>query len=164
MTMADRISVMDQGRIVQTATPAEIYEAPNSRYVADFIGSVNLLEGIVRSAGPARVQLDAKAGLRIELESAASLPPGRPAWFAVRPEKVRIAHAAPNDTAANAVAGEVWDIAYLGDMTLYNVKIASGEIMRASTMNAAREVARPITWEDRVWLSWTPDAGIVLAN
>lgn len=164
MTMADRISVMDQGRIVQTATPAEIYEAPNSRYVADFIGSVNLLEGTVRSAGPARVQIEAKAGLRIESESATSLSPGQPAWFAVRPEKVRIAHAAPNDTAANAAAGEVWDIAYLGDMTVYNVKLASGEIMRASTMNAAREVARPITWEDRVWLSWAPDAGIVLAT
>ena len=164
MTVADRISVMNHGKIVQVAPPTEIYEAPNSRYVADFIGSVNLIEGTVRSAGPARAKFAAADGLTIEAESTARLEPGQTAWFALRPEKVRIAHEPPNDVGANAIAGEVWDIAYLGDMSLYNVRLASGRLVRASLLNAHRRVDRPITWEDRVWLSWAPDAGVVLAS
>lgn len=164
MTMADRISVMREGRIVQVATPAEIYEAPNSRYVADFIGSVNLFEGTVETAGPPRATLLAEAGLRIESDTALPLFAGRKAWFAVRPEKVGIAHDAPVNANVNAVAGEVWDIAYLGDMSLYNVRLATGQIVRASRLNAARSVERPIAWEDRVWLSWASDAGMVLAD
>jgi putrescine transport system ATP-binding protein len=164
MTVADRISVMNHGRIVQVAPPAEIYEAPNSRYVADFIGSVNLIEGRVQTAGPARVKLAAADGLVIESESAVRVDPGQTAWLALRPEKMRIAHEPPNDIAANAVTGEVWDIGYLGDMSLYNVRLASGQILRASLLNAHRRVDRPIAWEDRVWLSWAPDAGVVLAS
>jgi len=164
MTVADRISVMDQGRIVQVATPAEIYEAPNSRYVADFIGSVNLFEGKVRSAGPARVQMVTPAGLLIEAEAAVDLKPGAAAWFAVRPEKVRIGHAPPNDTAANAVSGEVMDIGYFGDVTTYNVRLGDGQSVRAAVLNAVRRVERAITWHERVWISWAPDAGIVLVK
>jgi putrescine transport system ATP-binding protein len=164
MTVADRISVMREGRIVQVASPAEIYEAPQSRYVADFIGSVNLLEAVVDTVGAGQVGLDAAAGLRIEAKTNAALSPGQAAWFAVRPEKLRIAHEPPDDAAVNAVAGEVWDIAYFGDMSLYNVRLGSGQLVRASRLNAARSVDRPIAWEERVWLSWASDAGVVLAE
>jgi putrescine transport system ATP-binding protein len=164
MTVSDRISVMDHGRIVQIATPAEIYEAPNSLYVADFIGSVNLLEATVQTVSPQHIELAAKDGFFVRAESTASVTKGQTAWFAVRPEKVRINHEAPADTSANAVAGEVLDIAYFGDMTLYNVKLASGKVVRASLMNAERTVERPITWDDPVWLSWADDAGLVLAK
>jgi putrescine transport system ATP-binding protein len=164
MTMADRISVMDHGKIVQIATPAEIYEAPNSRYVADFIGSVNLFDARVERAEPGRVRLNAEDGFKIDAATANTVTPDQPVWFAVRPEKVRIAHNAPGDTGSNAVVGEVWDIAYFGDMTLYNVRLPSGKLVRASMMNAARTVERPITWEDRVWLSFAPDAGVVLTG
>jgi putrescine transport system ATP-binding protein len=163
MTVADRISVMREGRIVQVATPAEIYEAPNSRYVADFIGSVNLFEGTVAAASPQAV-LETPAGLRIEADTAAALTPGQTAWFALRPEKVRIAHEPPPDTEANAVAGEVWDIAYFGDMSLYHVRLDSGQVVRASLLNAQRSVERPIAWDDQVWLSWASDAGVVLES
>jgi putrescine transport system ATP-binding protein len=161
MTVADRISVMDQGRIVQVATPAEIYEAPNSRYVADFIGSVNIFEGIVQNASAERTTLVAGDGLTIESTSGGATK-GQTAWFAVRPEKVRISHDAPANSKVNAVAGEVWDIAYFGDMTLYNVRLPSGQEARATMMNAHRTVERPITWEDKVWLSWTDDSGVIL--
>jgi putrescine transport system ATP-binding protein len=164
MTMADRISVMDHGKIVQVATPAEIYEAPNSRYVADFIGSVNLFGASVESVEPGRVRLKADDGFTIEAVTSSSLSPGQPVWFAVRPEKVRIAHGAPGEGGANAMVGEVWDIAYFGDMTLYNVRLSSGKLVRSTMMNAARTVERPITWEDRVWLSFAPDAGVVLTS
>jgi putrescine transport system ATP-binding protein len=164
MTVADRISVMDQGRIVQVATPAEIYEAPNSRYVADFIGSVNLFEGKVAEVSPTAATIAAADGFAIRTANGRALAPGQSVWFAVRPEKLRVTHAAPADKAANAVAGEVWDIAYLGDMSLYVVKLASGKLVRASLLNAARTVEQPIAWEDRVWLSFAPDAGVVLTN
>ena len=162
MTVADRISVMDQGRIVQVATPAEIYEAPNSRYVADFIGSVNIFEGPVETADGSSVRIAAKDGLEIETESALTATRGQTVWFAVRPEKVRVDHAPPSERAVNAVQGEILDIAYFGDMTSYNVRLDSGALVRASRMNAERSVEQAITWNDRVWLSWAPDAGVVL--
>ena len=163
MTVADRISVMDHGVIVQIAPPAEIYEAPNSRYVADFIGSVNIFEGIVDTAMPERTKLSSVDGFVIEVISGGATK-GQTAWFAVRPEKVRIAREAPAETGVNVVAGEVWDIAYFGDMTLYNVRLASDKQVRATMLNAHRNVERPITWEDKVWLSWDNDAGVVLAR
>lgn len=163
MTVADRISVMDHGKIVQIGTPAEIYEAPNCRYVADFIGSVNMFEATVEHAGAGRLRLAAKDGFAVE---AAADPASRGdiVWFAIRPEKVRISHAAPAEGGVNAAAGEVWDIAYFGDMSLYNVRLDSGRLVRASLMNAARTIERPIAWEDRVWLSWTEDSGLVLTS
>lgn len=164
MTVADRISVMDQGRIIQIATPAEIYEAPASRYVADFIGSVNLFEGKVEAVGGERVRLVVPPGFVIDTVSTAPVEAGSGAWFAVRPEKVRISHDRPADTELNAVAGEVWDIGYLGDMSIFNVKLDSGQIVRASMLNSSRTVERPISWEDRVWLSWADDSGVVLAR
>jgi putrescine transport system ATP-binding protein len=163
MTVADRISVMDHGRIVQIAPPAEIYEAPNSRYVADFIGSVNIFEGTVEEASADRTRLSAVEGTVIESHSAGARK-GETVWFAVRPEKVRIAHEEPADKSVNSVPGEVWDIAYFGDTTLYNVKLGSGKEVRATQMNAHRNVERPITWEDEVWLSWDSDAGVVLVR
>jgi putrescine transport system ATP-binding protein len=164
MTVGDRISVMDHGRIVQVATPAVIYEAPNSRYVAEFIGSVNLFEGVAEISSGGRVRLVTRDGFVIEAADAAPVANGQTAWFAVRPEKVRIAHEPPAETGVNAVAGEVWDIAYFGDMSLYNVRLDSGKLVRASVMNAARSIERPIAWEDRVWLSFAPDAGVVLTK
>lgn len=164
MTVADRISVMDHGKIVQVATPAEIYEAPNCRYVADFIGSVNIFEGAVDAANAERTRLITAAD-NITIDSASSgATRGATAWFAVRPEKVRISREEPAGKNVNAVEGEVWDIAYFGDMTLYNVKLPSGKEVRATRLNAHRTIERPITWEDKVWLSWDADAGVVLTK
>ena len=162
MTVADRISVMDHGKIIQIATPAEIYEQPNSRYVADFIGSVNIFEATVETARSEHLRLTAADGFNVDCTSEIGGAAGHTVWFAVRPEKVRISPDAPADAEVNAVSGEVWDIAYFGDMTLFNVRLDSGKLVRASMMNAARTVEQPISWDDRVWLSWLPDAGIVL--
>jgi putrescine transport system ATP-binding protein len=155
---------MDHGVIVQVATPAEIYEAPNSRYVADFIGSVNIFDGTVDVTAPDRTRIAAVDGFVIDAAAGGSAEKGATVWFAVRPEKVAIAHTAPAETGINAVAGEVWDIAYFGDMTLYNVRLASGKLVRATLMNAQRSVERPITWEDKVWLSWAADSGVLLTK
>ena len=164
MTVSDRISVMDHGKIVQIATPAEIYEAPSSRYVADFIGSVNMFEGRVEKSAGDVARITAADGFVIVAASPAPLQNGQDVWFAVRPEKLRIGQEAPADAAANAVAGEVADIAYFGDMTTYNVRLPSGRLVRASRLNAERAVERAITWHDQVWLSFAPDAGVILVE
>ena len=161
MTMSDRIAVMDKGIIVQTGTPAEIYEAPNSRYVADFIGSVNILEGKVVSSGDGHVTINGADGACSGVLRSKALAEGQTAWFAIRPEKMRVSREKP-DNADNAVQGEVWDIGYLGDMTIINVKLDSGNVVQAAMINQSRLVEDPIGYDERIWLSFTADAGVVL--
>ncbi|MCO6389740.1 polyamine ABC transporter ATP-binding protein [Aliihoeflea aestuarii] len=163
MTMADRIAIMDKGEVMQVATPAEIYEAPSSRFVADFVGSVNLFEGKVAGQDAGRVKIATASGFDIQAEESAAPPAGETVWYAVRPEKIRISSQRP-ETAVNAVEGEVWDIGYLGDMTVYNVKLANGQIVRSSQLNAHRTTADPLTWNDRAWLAFPADAGVVLTR
>ena len=166
MTVADRIAVMDHGRIVQIATPAEIYEQPNSRYVADFIGDINLLEGHVASVENGLIRFDcAGAGSVIEVAQELAASPGDHAWFAVRPEKVAITPVRPGEAPPpNSVEGAVWDIGYLGDVSIYHVRLPTGAVVKATTTNATRLVERPITWDDKVWLSWARDGGMVLTR
>ncbi|CAN7168509.1 ABC transporter ATP-binding protein [Neorhizobium sp. LjRoot104] len=168
MTVSDRIAVMDRGLIMQVATPAEIYEAPNSRYVADFIGDINILEGTVASTGsalgaPGMVRIDCD-GIAVSVEQECQAVAGDKVAFAVRPEKVRISLDQPVDTSANAVYGEVWDIGYLGDFSVFLVRLADGRVVRAAQANVSRLVDRPITFGDMVWLTWPLDAGLVLTR
>jgi putrescine transport system ATP-binding protein len=164
MTMSDRMAVMDHGRIIQVGTPAEIYEAPNSRYIADFIGSVNMFEGVVAKGGEGAgtTELDAKAGFSIKADTATAAAKGSTVWYAARPEKMRISSKKPKE--GNAVEGEIWDIAYLGDMTTYHVKIADGSVARVATFNTSRTSAEQMTWGDRAWISFAPDAGVILTR
>ncbi|MCU0830807.1 MAG: TOBE domain-containing protein, partial [Rhizobiaceae bacterium] len=140
-----------------------VYEAPNSRFIADFIGSVNTFEGTVAKAGSS-MEIAAKAGFTIASSNGSDAAAGSTVWFAIRPEKMKISASKPKDAATNAVEGEVWDIAYLGDMTTYNVKLADGMVAKVATVNASRSAAEPLTWGDRAWLSFAPDAGIVLTR
>ncbi len=166
MTVADRIAVMDHGRIVQIATPAEIYEQPNSRYVADFIGDINLMEGHVAGVENGVVKFNVPgAGSVIEVTQDVKAGAGDHAWFAIRPEKVSITLAKPGETPPpNSVSGEVWDIGYLGDISVYHVRLPSGATVKATMTNATRLVERPISWDDKVWLSWSRDGGLVLTR
>ncbi len=163
MTVADRIAVMDHGKLIQVAPPSEIYEQPNSRYVADFIGDINLVEGTVTAVEGTTIRMEAatpKVSLVTDDDAATSV--GATAWLAVRPEKVRISHDAPIDPGVNALSGEVWDIGYIGDTSVYHVKLADGQVFRATVANVSRTVERPIGWDDKVWLTWSPTAGVVL--
>src|ERR1700730_7556513 len=157
MTMADRIGVMDRGRVVQVAPPEEVYEQPSTRYVADFIGDVNLIEarvgkrktldseiGVIRAAGT-----KAKAGVTV--------------WLALRPEKMKISRARPTD-AGHCAEGRGHDIAYLGDLSLYRVRLAGGRELKVTEANQSRRVKPPIGWDDKVFLSWALDAGVVLTR
>ena len=162
MTVADRIAVMSTGTIAQVATPAEIYEQPNSRYVADFIGDINLMAGAVTADG---FKPDGLEGVTLQLASAPDNVSGGKGWFAMRPEKADISLEPPGDTGdLNVLSGIVWEIAYLGDMSIYHIKLDNGTVLRASQTNRGRHVERQIEWDDRVWITFAPDAGLVLTS
>ncbi len=164
MTVADRIGVMDHGRLIQVATPSEIYEQPNSRWVADFIGDVNLIEGRVLEVGAGGTTVASAVAGQVRATSSAQAKPGDTVWVALRPEKVRIAHEAPATAGENCVSGQVWNIGYLGDVSVYQVRLDNGFVIKAALANMTRLVERPIGWDDRVWLSWAPDAAVVLTR
>jgi putrescine transport system ATP-binding protein len=163
MTVADRIAVMEHGRIAQVGTPVEIYEQPNSRSVAGFVGEVNLIEGRLASTGPAGATIDS-AGGRFITTQRVDAAPGATVWVALRPEKMRIATAPPADENENCLAGRVLDIGYLGNLSLYQVRADTGALLKVQVPNLTRHVERPIGWDDRVWLTWAPDSAAVLTR
>ena len=164
MTVASRVAVMDEGRIVQVATPADIYESPNSVYVADFIGDVNIIEGTARPQDGQLVEIDWAEGQSPVIGTTTQdVAPSTRVHFAIRPEKVFISGEKPTDK-ANAFQGKVHDIAYLGNISTYHVELANGQMIKAQTANNRRLSRRSFTWEDQVWLSWTDTAGVVLTR
>lgn len=165
MTVADRISVMDHGHILQNATPGEIYEQPNSRFVAEFIGDVNILEGQISEKTETSAQVFSSVlGIHLDASQPTRASVGDKVAMAVRPEKMRITFERPNDLNINAIPGEVWDIAYMGDVSIYHIKISQTETLRTIVANTTRLVERPITWDDQVWLSWNTDASVILTR
>jgi putrescine transport system ATP-binding protein len=164
MTVADRIGVMNRGRLAQVATPAEIYEQPNSRWVADFVGDVNLIEGRVTSVQADDVIIASADASLLHVKHENPVKPGDTVWVALRPEKMRISLDPPASVEQNCLAGQVWDIGYLGDVSIYKVRTDSGLVMKAALSNMTRLVERPIGWDARVWLSWMPEAGVVLTR
>ena len=162
MTVSSRIAVMDHGRLVQVATPASIYEAPNSVYVADFIGDVNILEGRVQAmeAGLFGV-LWAEGMAPLRVARGPDLAVGQQVFYAIRPEKIEVT-AEPSPDHANRMQGRVVDIGYVGNVSTYHVEVAPGRIVKAQTTNARRLSRRDFTWEDEVWLNWSDTAGLVL--
>ncbi|HEY9235988.1 MAG TPA: ABC transporter ATP-binding protein [Phenylobacterium sp.] len=164
MVTADRIAVMRAGQIVQIGRPADVYEAPNSRYVADFIGDVNIFEGVAQHADGASVRMaSAEAPQGFDIVEDDILKVGSTAWLAVRPEKIQVHLDAP-PPGPNRLAGKVADIGYLGDWTTYLVELESGRTVRAARANSARFVERPVDWGDQVWLTFARDAGVVLTR
>ncbi|MBO9399510.1 ABC transporter ATP-binding protein [Shimia sp. R9_3] len=161
MTVASRVAVMDHGKIIQVATPDVIYEAPNSTYVADFIGEVNLITGKADPKGDVLQMLWAEAQPAIVGAPLEGAQAGQDLHYAIRPEKVSISAEKPVE-AANAVQGKVLDIAYLGNISTYHVELAGGQIIKAQAANNRRISRRAFTWEDDVWLSWTATAGVFL--
>lgn len=162
MTVSSRIAVMDHGEFVQIATPGDIYEAPNSRYVANFIGDVNLLEGKAAAVGNGLVEIDWGPGLaRFKASAPDGCTSGQQVWLALRPEKIHIDLDKPTDS-SNMVPGKVVDVGYLGSISHYHVELANGQRVKALRTNSSRLVDRPITWEDKVWLEWPPETGVVL--
>lgn len=164
MTVASRIAVMDEGRLVQVDTPDRLYENPNSRYVAEFVGDVNIIDAKASPVDGDTYRLHWEEGeTPLTGTTSTQLSEGQACHMAIRPEKISISAERPTD-ADNAVMGHVHDIGYLGNMSTYHVRLASGRIVKAQVANQRRISRRAFTWEDPVWLSWTATAGVVLAS
>jgi putrescine transport system ATP-binding protein len=166
MTLATRIGVMNQGEIVMVGEPTDIYEFPNSRFVAGFIGSVNMVEGTVTEDEPDHVRIrSAELGCDIYVGHGVDCAPDQILWWAVRPEKMELSREKPEGiNGANVTAGVVEEIAYLGDISVYQVLLESGKRLRVSQTNSVRGNPDAITWEENVYVSWGADAGSVLTS
>ena len=163
MTLASRIGVMNHGEIVQAGTPSEIYEFPGSKFVADFVGSVNIFEGKLVEDEPEHVRIASEElGATIYVSHGISAPPEAIVWAAIRPEKVFMSTAPPEGT-DNVVRGAVQDIAYLGDLSIYLVKLATGKVVRVTQPNTSRH-AEAITWDQQVYLSWDSTSPVVVTR
>ncbi|VAV99756.1 Putrescine transport ATP-binding protein PotG (TC 3.A.1.11.2) [hydrothermal vent metagenome] len=162
MTLSTRIGVMDVGEIVQIGEPHEIYEFPQSRFVADFIGSVNTFEGRVTDDAKNYVRIHSKQGdCDIHVAHGVSCTDNQKLWFAVRPEKMTLSRSKPKGK-YNFVKGVVDEIAYLGNLSVYRIKLASGMVVRVTKSNLSRRNEEEISWDDTVYVSWPDSAGVVL--
>ncbi|MCB1409907.1 MAG: ABC transporter ATP-binding protein, partial [Rhodobacteraceae bacterium] len=154
MTLATRIGVMTEGVIAQIGEPREIYETPQSRFVADFIGSVNLFEGQVGPAAPDFMRVDTADLGPVAVPPRPGLTQGQTVWLAMRPERVWLTREKPAE-AINSVRGEVRDMGYVGHMSSYVVRLDNGRLVRVTQANEGRR-DNPITWDEQVSVSFEP--------
>jgi putrescine transport system ATP-binding protein len=157
MIVSDRIAVMDQGRLVQVAEPAGIYERPNSRWVADFLGEVTLIEGSLNEDGTLATKLG-------PLVVAGGGKPHDKVWLALRPEKLRMSSERPAADGLNVAAGIVLEIGYRGDVSLHKVQLADRSLMKVALANTSARGKPAFAVKDLVWLSWPHDAGVLLTE
>src|SRR5436190_7780867 len=167
MTMANRIGVMDAGRLEQVATPRDLYEAPATRWVAEFVGDINLFDGEVTSHEHHRLTVATRDGGAIVVAEPSQPATRTAVTVAIRPEKIKLSRRGPASDAANSHAinrleGVVTDVGYLGGSTVYKVKLDSGAVVRASVANTARTDQDAYSVGQRVVAWFTPDDCMVL--
>lgn len=162
MTMSTRIGIMRGGQILQVGTPKEIYEYPNSQYVATFIGNANVLDGVViENHQNYSVIRDDENECTIYVSPASSAALDSRVHVSIRPEKVLISKE-PFDADYNNLSGIVTEIAYWGDVSMYHIELPSKQVVQAMVPNLLRGAERPITWDDKVYLHWKPQNGVLL--
>jgi len=166
MTLATRIGVMNHGEIVQIGTPSDIYEYPSSRFVADFIGSVNMFEGRLIEDEPDYVRVTSdELGGTFHVGHGVSAAPDATVWVALRPEKIVVSSERPEGDGDNRVEGVVSEVAYRGDQSIYLVKLASGRQMRVTQPNTLRQgMGGRFRWDDKVCLSWDSSSPVVVTQ
>ena len=167
MTLSTRIAVMNQGEIVQIGTPTDIYEFPETRFTADFIGSVNLFEGRIKQDSADHVVVASEeAGCDFFIDHGVPIRRGTTVWVAVRPEKIVISKAPPTANETNVTRGKVRDVGYLGNLSIYRIELPNGKILQVSSQNERRSSReeRDVDWDDEVYLSWEPSSPVVLTE
>jgi putrescine transport system ATP-binding protein len=167
MTMANRIGVMNAGRLEQVASPRDLYEAPQSRWVAEFVGDVNLFDGEVASREHNRLGISTPDGATLAVAEPRNVAVSTAVSVAIRPEKVKLSRRGPGADAVssqliNRLEGEVTDVSYLGGLTVYKVKLVSGAVVRSSIANTARLDRDTYSAGQRVVAWFTPDDCVVL--
>jgi putrescine transport system ATP-binding protein len=167
MSLSTRIGVMNQGEIAMIGEPRDIYEYPNSRFVAGFIGSANMFEGVVTEDEDDHVRIrSSEAGCDIYVSHGVDCAPEQTLWWAIRPEKIVLTRDKPEAefAGANLTRGMVEDVVYLGDMSVFQVVLESGKRLRVTKANSLRGDPDAISWNEEVWASWGSAAGSVLTS
>jgi len=165
MALATRIAVMDRGQVAQVGTPAEIYEFPRSRFVADFVGTTNLFEGTVSACEPGLITVQcAETGGQLLVDDEGRFSVGQRVWVALRPEKVRLGKQRQNDARLNQLRGTVWELGYLGNRSIYQIKTSTGKMVTVYAQNERRTSQWAIDWSDEVFVSWSADAAVLLQS
>jgi putrescine transport system ATP-binding protein len=165
MALATRIAVMDRGQVVQVGTPAQIYEFPCSRFVADFVGTTNLFEGTVSACEPGLITVDcAEAGGKLLVDDEGRFTVGQRVWVALRPEKVRLGKQPVSAVRVNQLRGTVWELGYLGNRSTYRIRTTTGKLVTVVAQNERRTSEAAIDWSDEVFVSWSADAAVLLQS
>ena len=166
MTLSTRIVVMNEGRFEQVGTPGEVYEYPRNRFVADFLGNVNILAARLAGveSGMAKLDCAETAGV-LEASCDGQAPaPGTDCWVAVRPEKIFISKDAPPEPGRTVLRGVVEDLGYFGDLSVYRVRLFGGRKLEVSAQNRVRRSSKSLEWDDQVFLSWDVRSAILLQD
>ena len=164
MTMASRLAVMSEGKIVQIGSPGEVYEYPNSRFSAEFIGSTNLFEGRVVEDEPDHIFVESDdLEARMYVSHGVTGPLGMPVGISVRPERVHVSREKPGSK-HNWARGVVTDIAYMGSYSLYHVRLPSGKTVVSNLSSSHLMNDNAPAWNDDVFVSWSPASGVVLTQ
>jgi len=164
MTLATRIGVMNQGLIVQTDEPHGVYEYPNSKFVAEFIGSVNILEGTVIEDNVDSVRIESpQAGCTLFVPHGISCAPQQTVHVALRPEKIQMSRVKPAQD-ENCMKGEIIEIAYMGSLSVFKIRLQSGKEIRVTQPNFSRDMGERFTWNEHVYLSWDVHSSVVLTS
>lgn len=163
MILSSRIAVMDEGRLEQVGTPKEVYEYPHNRFVADFIGTINMFEGIVETRQDGKISVRCEeAGVDLTACDAETLSEGSSVCLAVRPEKIFISQDRTESSDDTCLAGVVEDLGYFGNLSLYRIRLASGKVVQVSAQNRQRSAERFLEWDDKVFISWRAQSVVVL--
>jgi putrescine transport system ATP-binding protein len=163
MALSTRIAVMNRGQVVQVGTPSEIYEFPQTRFVADFIGTTNMFEGTVDGGAPGNVVVrSTEAGCHLVVDDAGRFNHGQRVWVSLRPEKIRLSKQPASSEPTNQIKGIVWELGYLGNRSTYRIKTETGKMVTVFAQNDRRTAEWSIDWSDEVYLSWTADCAVVL--
>jgi putrescine transport system ATP-binding protein len=163
MALSTRIAVMNRGQVVQVGTPSEIYEFPQDRFVADFIGTTNLFEGTVSGSEPGHLIVSSiEAGCDLIVDELKRFGSGQRVWVALRPEKIRLSKEPLGGDRVNQIKGIVWELGYLGNRSTYRIKTETGKLVTVFAQNERRSSEWSIDWSDEVYLSWTANCAVVL--
>jgi putrescine transport system ATP-binding protein len=163
MALSTRIAVMDRGRVAQVGTPAEVYEFPRNRFVANFVGSTNLFESTITHCAPGRMTVrSTEMNSDLVVDDQGRFTIGQRVCLAVRPEKIVLSKAPVTQPGVNCIKGVVWELGYLGNHSVYRVKTDCGKLLVVSAPNMRRTAEWSIDWSDEVYASFAADAAILL--
>ena len=165
MTLSSRIAVMEKGRFEQIGAPREVYEFPTNRFVADFIGNINIFEGTVATVDDGMLVVDSKeTDCKLSALTKDSFAAGSNIGIAVRPEKIFISQHEPDNNEDVRVRGVVEDLGYFGNLSLYKIRLGTGKMVQVSAQNRRRSTERFLEWDDEVFISWRLQSAIVLTD